>query len=129
MALTITTGALDDCKARGYPAGVVVLDRGGNVVVSLRGDGAGLHTVEKARRKACTTLTFKMPRKQFAEEFKARPVRREQSTLSGVIAIGGGLPITVGKDVIGSAGLSGSPGLDDECVEAGLANVKQHLQQ
>ena len=51
MALTIATDALEACKARGYATGVVVLDRGGNVVVSLKGDNAGLHTVENARAK------------------------------------------------------------------------------
>src|SRR5450759_972244 len=58
MALTIATGALEACKARGYPTGGVVVDRGGNTIVSLKGDNAGLHTVENARRKAYTALTF-----------------------------------------------------------------------
>jgi uncharacterized protein GlcG (DUF336 family) len=128
MGLAIATGAADACKARGYATSVVVLDRGGNVLVSLRGDGAGLHTVENARRKAYTALTFKVPSKQFVEELKTRPVRREQTTLPGVIAIAGGIPMKVGNDVIGAVGLSGSPGFDDECVEAGLEKVKQYLQ-
>ena len=106
----------------------MVLDRGGNPIVSIRGDNAGLHTVENARRKAYTALTFKMPSHKFVEELKTRPVRREQTNLSGVIAIGGGVPIKVGKDVIGAVGLSGSPGFDEECVDAGLEKVKQYLQ-
>ena len=93
MALAIATGASDACKARGYATSVVVLDRGGNVLVSLRGDGAGLHTVENARRKAYTALTFKLTTKAFIEDMKTRPVRREQTTLPGVIAIDGGVPI------------------------------------
>jgi hypothetical protein len=34
-ALSIATGALEACKGRGYATSVVVLDRGGNVMVSL----------------------------------------------------------------------------------------------
>ena len=128
MALTIATGALEACKARGYATGVVVLDRGGNVVVSLKGDNAGLHTVENARRKAYTALTFKMTTQAFIDDMKTRPVRREQTTLPGVIAINGGVPIKLGNDVIGSVGLSGSPGVDEECVNSGLDKVKQSLQ-
>jgi len=128
MALAIATGASDACKARGYATSVVVLDRGGNVLVSLRGDDAGLHTVENARRKAYTALTFKITTKAFIEDMKTRPVRREQTTLPGVIAIDGGVPIKYGKDVIGGVGLSGSPGVDEECVNAGLDKVKQDLQ-
>jgi uncharacterized protein GlcG (DUF336 family) len=60
MALAMATGALDACKARGYPVSVVVVDRGG--------------------------------------------------------------------DVIGGIGLSGSPGVDEECVNAGIDKVKQFLQ-
>ena len=44
---------------------------------------------------------------------KTQPVRREQTTLPNVIAIGGGVPIRVGNEVIGGVGLSGSPG-DEE---------------
>ena len=55
-------------------------------------------------------------------------MRREQTNLSGVIAINGGVPIMNGKDVIGAVGLSGSPGVDEECVDAGLQKVKQYLQ-
>jgi uncharacterized protein GlcG (DUF336 family) len=128
MALAIATGAADVCKERGYATSVVVLDRGGNVLVSLRGDGAGPHTTENARRKAYTALTFKMTTKAFIEDMKTRPVRREQTTLPGVIAIDGGVPIKLGKDVIGGVGLSGSPGVDEECVNAGLDKVKQYLQ-
>ena len=60
---------------------------------------------------------------------KTRPVRREQTTLpQRSIAINGGVPIKVGNDVIGGFGLSGSPGKDEECVNAGLRKVKQFLQ-
>jgi len=127
-ALAIATGALEACKARGYATGVVVLDRGGNVWISLRGDNAGLHTVENARRKAYTALTFKITTSKFIEEMKTKPFRREQTNLPGVIAIDGGVPIKIGNDVIGGVGLSGSPGVDEECVNAGLEKVKQDLQ-
>ena len=127
-ALAIATGALDACKARGYATGVVVLDRGGNVMISLRGDNAGLHTIENARRKAYTSLTFKITTSTFIEEMKTKPFRREQTNLPSVIAIDGGVPIKVGNDVIGGVGLSGSPGVDEECVNAGLEKVKQDLQ-
>jgi uncharacterized protein GlcG (DUF336 family) len=127
MALDIATGALEACKARGFAIGVVVIDRGGNVVVSLRGDNAGLHTVENARRKAYTALTFGMTTQAFLDEMKTRPVRREQTSLPSVIAIDGGVPIKVGNDVIGGVGASGSPGVDEECVNAGLERVKQFL--
>src|SRR5437870_9088233 len=128
IALAIANGALDACKAMGYAVSVVVVDRGGDTLVSLRGDGSGPHTVENARRKAYTANTFKMTTEAFLQEMKTRPVRREQTTLPNVIAINGGVPIKVGNDVIGGVGLSGSPGLDEQCVMAGINKVKDQLQ-
>src|SRR5919204_2616388 len=120
IALTIAQAALEDCKGRGYATSVVVVDRGGNTVVALRGDDASVHTIENARRKAYTAMTFKMTTEDFIKEMPTRPVRREQTTLPHVIAINGGVPIKAGNDVIGGVGLSGSPGKDEECVNAGL---------
>jgi hypothetical protein len=44
-----------------------------------------------------------------------------------VIAIGGGLPIKLGNEVIAGVGGSGSPGVDDVCVQAGLDKVADQL--
>jgi uncharacterized protein GlcG (DUF336 family) len=51
----------------------------------------------------------------------------QQVTLPNVIAIPGGLPIKSGDDVIGGVGLSGSPGVDEPCVQAGLDKVADQL--
>ena len=48
VAKTIAENALEDCKNRGYAVSVVVVDRGGNTVVSLRADNASVHTTENA---------------------------------------------------------------------------------
>jgi uncharacterized protein GlcG (DUF336 family) len=84
--------------------------------------------MENARRKAYTARSFRMTTEAFVQDMKTRPVRREQTSLPGVIAINGGVPIKAGNDVIGGVGLSGSPGKDEECVNAGLDKVKQFLQ-
>ena len=128
VAKTIAENALEDCKARGYAVSVVVVDRGGNTVVALRADNASVHTMENARRKAYTAMTFKMTTEAFIKEMATRPVRREQTTLPNVIAIGGGVPIKVGEEVIGGVGLSGSPGVDEPCVMAGMDKVRAQLQ-
>ncbi len=127
MALTIATGALEDCKAKGYPVSVVVVDRAGVNIVALRADGAGPHTTENARRKAYTALTFKTTTEEYAKLMETSAVRRQQATLPGVIGIPGGVPVKVGNEVIAAVGLSGSPGVDEPCVRAGLAKVEDQL--
>jgi uncharacterized protein GlcG (DUF336 family) len=127
IALTIAEGALADCKTRGYATAVVVVDRGGDTIVALRADDAGPHTMENARRKAYTARTFRMTTEEFAKAMESNPVRRQQATLPHVIGIPGGVPIKVGNDVIGGIGLSGSPGVDEPCVRAGLDKVADQL--
>ena len=63
-------GALEDCKAKGYAVSVVVVDRGGDVMVALRANDAGPHTMENARRKAYTARTFKMTSEEFAKRME-----------------------------------------------------------
>src|SRR5215467_6795440 len=127
-AKTIAENALEDCKARGYAVSVVVVDRAGLTVAALRADGASPHTMENARRKAYTAMTFKMTTEEFAKRMESEHVRRQQATLPGVIGIPGGVPLKVGTDIIGGVGLSGSPGIDEPCVMAGIDKVKAQLQ-
>ena len=76
LAKTIAENALADCKAKGYPVSVVVVDRGGDTMVALRADDAGPHTMENARRKAYTARTFRMTTEEFAKALEANPARR-----------------------------------------------------
>jgi uncharacterized protein GlcG (DUF336 family) len=128
IARTIVEGAIEDCAKRGYAASAVVVNRDGDTLVAMRGDGTGPHTLENARRKAYTANTFKQPTTAYAKKFAdGDKTVLQQVTLPNVIAIGGGVPIKVGNEVIGAAGLSGSPGVDEECVMGGLAKVADQL--
>jgi uncharacterized protein GlcG (DUF336 family) len=128
IATTIAQTAMDKCTAEGYGVSVVVVDRAGDTIVALRGDKAGPHTMENARRKAYTARTFRMPTSQYAEKYAENDtVVHQQVTLPNIIAIPGGLPIKAGDDVIGGAGASGSPGVDEPCVQAGLDKVADQL--
>jgi uncharacterized protein GlcG (DUF336 family) len=128
MAKTIAETALESCVAKGYAVSVVVVDRAGDTMVALRSDNASPHTMENARRKAYTARSFRMSTAAYARRFADNdPVVRQQVTLPNVIAIPGGLPVKVGDDVIGGVGLSGTPGVDEPCVQAGLDKVAEQL--
>ena len=128
MATTIAQTALEKCTAQGYGVSVVVVDRAGDTIVALRGDTAGPHTMENARRKAYTARTFRMSTTEYAKRYADNnPVVHQQVTLPNVIAIPGGLPIKAGDDVIGGAGLSGTPGVDEPCVQAGIDKIADQL--
>jgi uncharacterized protein GlcG (DUF336 family) len=129
VAKTIATTAVESCTAKGYRVSATVVNRDGETVAQLRGDGASPHTMENSRRKAYTSNTFRVPSADYAKRMAdGDAVVRQQATLPNVIAIAGALPIKVGDEVIGAAGVSGSPGGNDEpCVQAGLDKVKDLL--
>ena len=128
IAKTIAEGAIAACNARGYGTSAVVVDRDGETLVAMRADTASPHTLENARRKAYTAMTFKQPTADYAKKLlDPGSVAHQQVTLPNVIAIPGGQPIKAGDEVIGGIGVSGSPGVDDECVEAGIAKVQDQL--
>jgi uncharacterized protein GlcG (DUF336 family) len=128
IAKTIAETAIATCKERGYNTSAVVVDRAGETIVALRGDDASPHTLENARRKAYTARSFRQTTAEYAQKLESGdPVVKQQVTLPHVIAIPGGVPIRVGDDIIGGVGLSGSPGVDEPCVQAGLDKVADQL--
>ena len=95
--------------AKGYAVSAVVVDRAGEVIVAMRADNAGPHTMENARRKAYTARSFRTSTTAYAKRFADNdPVVRQQVTLPNVIAIPGGLPVKLGDEVIAGVGVSGS---------------------
>jgi uncharacterized protein GlcG (DUF336 family) len=127
MAKTIAEAAMDKCKELGFKVSVVVVDRAGLPLVMLRGDGAGRHTPEGAGREAYSARTFGTSSTDFVKRMLNDPASAGSKEYSRVLAISGGLPIKVGDDIVGAVGVSGSPGRDDECSQAGIDKVAADL--
>ena len=128
MAVTIATTAVETCKAQGYNVSVHVIGNMGEVLVALRGDNTGPHTMENSMRKALTSRGQRIPSGQFAENVAKTP-NAGGLRLGNMIPARGALPIKAGEDVIGAAGASGAPGgdKDEACVKAGIDKVAGDL--
>ncbi|MCX7366179.1 MAG: heme-binding protein [Alphaproteobacteria bacterium] len=127
-ALAIATAAADHCKAQGYTVSVAVVGREAQILVQLRGDGSPPHSVENSYRRAYTARTYKQPSRDVEKRVRADPTD-QLVHLDHIMAAQGGLPITVGGDVIGAVAVSGSPGgdKDEACAQAGLDKVASVL--
>ena len=127
MAKTIAEAALAACKAKGFNTAVAVVDRAGQVMVILRDEQATAQQVEMARRKAYTARMFRTSTLEFQKR-TSDPAYAPQRELPDILALGGGVPIQVGNDVIGGVGSSGSnQDNDDACAKAGVAKVADLL--
>ena len=127
MAQTIAQAALAQCESMGFKVSVTVVDRGGLPIVMLRGDGAGLHTPEGSERKAYTARAFSQPSADFVKRLAERPESVGSRQYTRVLALGGGLPIKASNEIVGAVGVSGSPGKDDVCSQAGIDKVADLL--
>ena len=128
LSMAVMQGALDQCTKDGYKVSVVIVDKGGNVAASVRGDGTGPHTMEFARMKAYTARTRNQTSLQTMKLLED-PANAFIRQIPNVVGVGGGVPIRVGNEVIGAVGVSGAPGgeKDEACVKAGLDKVADQL--
>jgi uncharacterized protein GlcG (DUF336 family) len=128
MALAIIQGTLDQCAKDGYKVSVTVVDKAGLVAAWVRGDGTNPHTMEFSRLKAYTARTRGQTSLEFMK-LTSDPANAYLRQIPNTVAVGGGVPIKVGNEVIGAAGASGAPGgeKDEACILAGLAKVEAAL--
>ena len=111
----------------GYKISVTVVDREGLPIVMMRDDGAGIFTPEGSDRKAYTARAFSQPSADFVKRLQDRPETVGSRHYRRVLALGGGLPIKVGDEIVGAVGVSGTPGKDDDCSQAGIDKVADQL--
>ncbi|MGZ8412051.1 MAG: GlcG/HbpS family heme-binding protein [Gemmatirosa sp.] len=101
---------------------IVVVDAAGDIMTAARMDGAIPVLCDVAERKARTAARYARPSKVWGESL------RNGSTailaLPDMLAVEGGIPITVNGTVVGAVGVSGSASANDAAVaDAGARAV------
>ncbi len=110
LANEVVTGAIAACTKMGYPITAAIVDVDGVTQVLVRGDGAGIHTIQAAQDKAFTAVTYNSVTSAIADRLKTNGVAIKEPHL---IAGAGGLPLRIGTELVGALGVSGSPGQDE----------------
>ncbi len=127
LAKSIAEAALAACQAKGYHTAVAVVDRAGQTMVVLRDEQASAQQVEMARRKAYTAKMFRTTSLEFQKRTQD-PGYAAQRDVADILALGGGVPIVAGSEIVGAVGSSGSSQeQDDACAKAGVAKVADML--
>ncbi|MGO1117095.1 GlcG/HbpS family heme-binding protein [Rhodovibrionaceae bacterium A322] len=129
FALKVAQATLENCRDGGYQIAVSVVDRGGNLQVTLRDRYAGAHTPDTAYRKAWTAISFRTETLDLAkvtEKGEAWAIRN----ITMALPLGGGVRILSGDGaMLGAVGVSGAPSgeIDQACAEAGIASIEEDI--
>jgi uncharacterized protein GlcG (DUF336 family) len=129
LATEAAEATIAACASQGYHETALVLDADGATIVAIRGDGAGVHTLDSAHDKAYTAASFRNDTLALAERAKGEDSIAPLAKLPHVMFFGGGVVIKLGDEIIGSIGAAGAPGakLGDACAHAGLDKIRDRL--
>lgn len=89
---------------------VAVLNGSGVTILLLKGDNVCPHNTEASRRKAYTALSTKTPSSELMQKASANSTAQNLNTLPELLLLGGGVPIWKDGDLVGSIGVSGAGG-------------------
>ncbi len=130
LAVEAASETVAACAKEGYHETAQVVDADGVIIATIRGDGAGAHSLDSAIDKAYTAASFKNDTLALSARAKGEDSIAGLAKLPHVMFFGGGVPIKLGDEVIGAIGAAGAPGgkLDDACARAGLDKIKDRLQ-
>lgn len=107
---------------------IAIVDDGGHLVYFERMDGVQTGSIEVAIRKAKAAAAFKRPTRLFEEAVAGG--RIVLVSLPGGMPFEGGVPITVGDQVIGAVGISGVTAQQDGMIaHAGVDALPKILQR
>ncbi|MGV9311802.1 GlcG/HbpS family heme-binding protein [Streptomyces sp. NPDC003691] len=111
---------LDAAERAGQRVTVAVVDRNGNTVVTLRGDGAGPQSYESAQKKAFTAVSWNAPTSELVKRLESTPNLKD---IPGTLFLGGGAPVQAKGAPIAGIGVAGAPSgaQDEEFAKAGVA--------
>ena len=98
LAAQAVSEAVASCAKQGYRETAVVLDADGAVIATLRGDGAGIHTLDSAHDKAYTAVSFKADTLALADRAKGEGSIATLAKLPHVMFFGGGVAIKLGDE-------------------------------
>ncbi|MFE6666783.1 heme-binding protein [Streptomyces sp. NPDC057697] len=114
--------ALDAAKKENQRVSVAVVDRNGNTVLTLRGDGAGPQAYEAAAKKAYTAVSWNAPTSELAQRLTNAPTLKD---IPGTLFLAGGAPVQVKGAPIAGIGVAGAPSgdLDEKFARAGVASL------
>ncbi|MFC5722397.1 heme-binding protein [Streptomyces gamaensis] len=115
---------LDAATKEGQKISVAVVDRNGNTLVTLRGDGAGPQSYASAEKKAFTAVSWNAPTSTLMGRLSQTPNLKD---IPGTLFLPGGAPVQAKGAPVAAIGVAGAPSgdLDEKFAQAGVAALNK----
>lgn len=123
QARTVIAAGVAEAKKRNWALIFTVLDSGGNLVAFERMDGAQLGSIPISQKKALAAVQLRRETKILEGAIQAG--NTYLLSIDQIIGSRGGIPLVLDGKIIGSIGVSGGTGSQDEvAAKAGVAALK-----
>lgn len=130
LAVELAQHTIASCRQGNFQVAVVVVDRFGNVQAAIRDRFAGPHTIDTARRKAWTAVSFRTDTLAMSDLSKAGEPQSGVRFVRDALMLGGGVPVEAAGTIVAGIGVSGAPTgqADDACAREGINNIIDRLE-
>lgn len=127
-AQEVAAAAEATARENGWNVVIAIVDDAGILVYLQRLDGTQPGSVDIAQQKARSAAMFRRPTKAFADAVAQGAIAI--LSLSGAVAVEGGVPLTADGSVIGAIGVSGVTSQQDGIIaQAGADRLTALLQR
>lgn len=113
-AIKLADQAIIEAQKIDKNVSVAVLNNSGVTLLLLKADNVGVHNTEASRRKAYTAVSTKTPSFDLMKKAAADATAQNLNTLPELLLLGGGVPIWDGQKLVGSIGVSGAGGGEND---------------
>lgn len=110
---------------------VEVVDSAGLPVAFLRMPGAFIHSIDIAKDKAYSAVSFGIPTSEWESIFaEDKMLKIGMPNRERLVVFGGGVPIRVNNILIGGIGVSGGSAEEDiQCAQYGIEAIRTDIDQ
>lgn len=113
-ALELANQANLEAKKLNKNISIAVLNSSGVTLLLLKGDNVGPHNTEASRRKAYTSVSTKTPSFVLMKNAAESTDAKNLNTLPELLLLGGGVPVWKDGELVGSLGVSGGGGSEND---------------
>ncbi|NUQ87209.1 MAG: heme-binding protein [Glycomyces artemisiae] len=123
-ALAVLDAAQDKAAELDQRVTVAIVDRNGNTIAMVKGDGAGPQSPDSAEAKAYTAVSWGQATSDLTNAAKGNGATI--ADIPGTLFLAGGVPVTYDGAPIAGIGVGGAPSgdIDEEIALAGLAALE-----